>query len=1234
MGSQPSTTRIGRGRRRALTTVFCSLLVFAAGLGQAVIPAANADAPSLTMGQAPTSNDGQSALAATALTGGDVSLDFIADGHSAYNHTTGVGGTYGSRSIGPNGVEESLEGQDFACGDKVVYFTAVTVDAGAGHGDVDLKFEWDGTTTSGSNVGINDLVSATLNSPDSGNKNLDGNEAVSIIAETGPPPAGTDVKATVRVTNLDGGEQLIVRLVTNLWCDPFETQVTGNIHANLTGASVVGGSRISVGAQTVPLKQAGNILFPGLNVLKTCPATGSVGGQISYTITVQNTGQDVLNNIHVNDTILGDLSASFADSLAGGATEAHSFPYTLTGSPDPITNVVTATATAAQSSTQLSDTADCTTDVLFPDLSIQKVADKGSVSAGDPIGYTITVTNAGPGKAFDVVMTDTLPANPGLNWSVESTTGGWTCGILSGVLTCGGKGFDLASGASATVHITSPTTSATCGAVSNTAIADASNDDQVSTGIKTITVDCASLAISKVADDSVVNAGDTIGYTITVTNGGAGTAKNVVVTDTLPTNGGLVWTIDGGTGAAQCLIANGKLTCNFGDMAPGATKTVHLSSPTTAATCGQVVNTASATTTNDGNPGTGPVTITVNCPDISVAKTADKGTISAGDTARFTIVVTNNGPGSAYNVTLNDPLPAGVAWIEDSADCSIANNTLSCAFGTLTSGATRTVHVSGLTDAADCGVLRNTATVSASNEGTDTANNTSSASITVNCPELSVIKTADEGTINAGDTAAFTIHVANNGDGVAYNVTLSDTLPAGVDWQTDDERCAIAAGVLTCDLGDLAAHTSTDVHVWGETGPEDCGVLHNTATVDSDNAGSSGASADITVDCPDISVVKTADDSTVDAADKVGFTITVSNAGPGTATDVMLSDELPTNDGLDWSIDGGTGEEFCRIAEGVLTCDFGDMGAKSSYTVHITSDTDATTCGDIDNTATVTIGNGEGDEDSASINVNCPDLGIDIVKGGPDLAHVGDTITYDFTVQLTTPEPLFDVTVTDPNCNEGAPVYVSGDDGDKILESEEVWSYTCTHVVTSEDPYPVLPNTATVKGTADDGRSTTDEDSHEVYLITPAIDIVKTVNPDSGNPGDTVTYSYEVTNTGDTTLYDVSVDDDVIGHIGDIAELAAGETVTLTKDWVLPSSPVIVTNVGTATGTDVLGKTVSANDDAVVTIVEANNPPKPPPPTAFTGSDAARLGLVGLILLALGLGALVIGRRRGRSGAV
>src|SRR5439155_583221 len=136
-----------------------------------------------------------------------------------------------------------------------------------------------------------------------------------------------------------------------------------------------------------------------------------------------------------------------------------------------------------------------------------------------------------------------------------------------------------------------------------------------------------------------------------VTNGGAGTAHGVTVTDGLPTSTGTSWTVDGGTAAATCTTTSGTLTCNVGDLGSGASATVHLTSPTTPATCGTVDNTASVATTNDGSAQSS-ASVTVNCPDVTILKTADHDTINAGDNAAFTITVSNSGPGSAYNVAV------------------------------------------------------------------------------------------------------------------------------------------------------------------------------------------------------------------------------------------------------------------------------------------------------------------------------------------------------------------------------------------------------------------------------------------------------------------------------------------------------------------------------------------------------------------------------------------------------
>jgi hypothetical protein len=162
-----------------------------------------------------------------------------------------------------------------------------------------------------------------------------------------------------------------------------------------------------------------------------------------------------------------------------------------------------------------------------------------------------------------------------------------------------------------------------------------------------------------------------------------------------------------------------------------------------------------------------------------------------------------------------------------------------------------------------------------------------------------------------------------------------------------------------------------------------------------------------------------------------------------------------------------------------------------------------------------------------------------------------------------------------------------------------------------------------------------------VDIIHPAITIVKTVSDGTVRPGTVVTYSYLVTNTGDTTLFNISVDDNVLGHIGVIPSLAAGASATLTTTSTVGTSPV--TNVGTASGTDVLGETVTDDDDAVVTPILGTGGEGPGPGpgegpncciagggggTPFTGSAIGLWSLLAAALTLIGGLALWATRRR------
>jgi hypothetical protein len=79
---------------------------------------------------------------------------------------------------------------------------------------------------------------------------------------------------------------------------------------------------------------------------------------------------------------------------------------------------------------------------------------------------------------------------------------------------------------------------------------------------------------------------------LTTTDGDTGTAHNVVLTETLPSVPGGTWSV--AQPSSGCSIASGVMTCRLGDLAPGVSVVVHVTSPTTVASCGTYTDAASA----------------------------------------------------------------------------------------------------------------------------------------------------------------------------------------------------------------------------------------------------------------------------------------------------------------------------------------------------------------------------------------------------------------------------------------------------------------------------------------------------------------------------------------------------------------------------------------------------------------------------------------------------------------
>src|SRR5262249_17839781 len=142
-------------------------------------------------------------------------------------------------------------------------------------------------------------------------------------------------------------------------------------------------------------------------------------------------------------------------------------------------------------------------------LSIGKSASAGTVLAGQPLTYTVTVTNTGPSVATGVLISDTLPGGV----SFASASNG--CTPSGGTVTCGASTWPAGSTVSVTIVVT-PGAPAV-GLITNTASVQANEADLVpgnnTASVTTQVLAAAELAISKTASPTPVAVGQPLTYT-------------------------------------------------------------------------------------------------------------------------------------------------------------------------------------------------------------------------------------------------------------------------------------------------------------------------------------------------------------------------------------------------------------------------------------------------------------------------------------------------------------------------------------------------------------------------------------------------------------------------------------------------------------------------------------------------------------------------------------------------
>jgi uncharacterized repeat protein (TIGR01451 family) len=740
------------------------------------------------------------------------------------------------------------------------------------------------------------------------------------------------------------------------------------------------------------------------------PASVLAGNSISYTQTITNDGPATAANLSFTEAIPANTTFSSVSAPAGWActvtatitctasslaanTSADiivvvTVPATVTTSP--ISEAASVTSTTSDPNLLNNTNITTSTPVVDKcDLAVTNTGSPSPVLAGGTLTYTQTITNAGPSNCSTGTFREATPTNTTFASVAVVTTGGgtWTCPNAAPIA-CSNPSVPPGSVATLTAIYTVNAGTAAGTIITDTAIGQTTTSDTNianNTAVSTIAVATAGeadLSITNSASPNPVNAGQNITYTQTILNAGPATASNLTVTETLPANTTFVSL----SGSGWTCTATSPYTCTLASLAVNTSGTVTFVTKvnTTVASGTTIADTASVASTvtdpNLSNNSSSTSVVVADSADMSVTNTGTPVPVQAGNTITYTQVVTNAGPSVATTASLTETTPANTVFqsITNPGGWSCTTptsgsaGTINCTNPSFASGSSSFTVVLKVNAGTAAGTaVNNTATVSSATSDPNSGNNTATANDVVALAtqsDLVVTNSASPASVAAGSNITYTQSVTNLGTAIAATgATFTQTTPPNTNFQfmtppagwTCVTPAIGAAGTITCTAsGTIAvngtANFSLVLQVSAST-PSGTNIAETAmATVSNivPNLTTNSATASVIVanaNSADMAIVKTATPAnTVPEGDPLTYTLAVTNNGPATATNVIVTDPLPSDvTYLSSSSTLGT----CSQADGTVTCQLGTMINTATATVTIL--TLAAAPGTAVNTATV-----------------------------------------------------------------------------------------------------------------------------------------------------------------------------------------------------------------------------------------------------------------------------------------
>ena len=1064
---------------------------------------------------------------------------------------------------------------------------------------------------------------STISTPVSSNANL----TLTATCGTNPVVAGQSIQYAITVNNAGPGDALAVSVadvvpstIKNVeysldngaawlpWTSPYVNGtlpagnslgmlIRGVVGSNLPDGTVITNTA-AVSSSTTDPDGSNNSAsvnstvtsIADLTINQTDSPDPSIAGlDLTYTLTVTNNGPSDALGVSIADAVPASLG-TVEYSLNNGSTwAAWSTPYLkgtlpagtsfvilihgIISSSVPhgtvITNTATVTSTTADPNSTNNIDSENTKVNARADLSITKTDSPDPVIAGKPLTYTITVTSIGPSDARNVAVTDLLPSSI-LSAEYSSDNGSswhtWVSPYNYGTLPAGNS-FVLMIRGIVNSKLANGALIANTARVSSTT-ADPVTLNNVTTETTQVNT-IADLSITKTGTPDPAIAGQTITYTITVSNSGPSDARLVKITDNVPASIGnleyspnngsswLTWTGDYTNGTLP--VGNSLVLLIRGIVNSNVTAGTVISNTAT-------VSSATSDPVPANNSQTAQTTVNASA-DLSVTVAGNLPV--AGSPVTYTLSVFNIGPSDAQSVTVSDalavPSPFNAGTVQYSSDGGSTWNTWTGSLnnGSLTARTTLTLLLRGTLSSSYSGsTLSNTASVSSTTADSDLTNNTYTIiEPLVIAADLSIVKTCNTASVVAGQQIEYKLSISNAGPGEATGVTVFDYMESSVissqEYSTNNGLTWLA-WTNSLNIGTIANGGTTNVLIRGNVMPKITLSLKNTASVTGAMADPDLSNNTSTITTPLTSsaalyLSKVCSTNPVIAGELIQYTITVGNAGPSDALNVVIADDVPAviadpeyslNNGASWiewtgSLSHGTlpaGNSITMLIRGTLNPDV-PSGSLITNTAFVTTSTSRSSFGEGTHlTPGLKTGN-TGDNNSATASTRVStraDLILTDVSN-PDPVIAGQNLTYTITVTNEGPSDAQNVSVanslptglalvsgsptagtwTSPSWNVGT-----------LAAGESATLVLVTKVNFNVSDGTVLINTSRVNSTTYDplfGNNLASEPTH-VYSSAD-LSITKTGTPDPVIAGQVITYTIAVKNNGPSDANALQVTD-------------------------------------------------------------------------------------------------------------